>query len=233
MSQPIPHDEPRSYLHHACGQVTIMPDKVIQQYLDNPRSFSRSTFCAYCKKQVPEQDCTWQETGENLRDYFNQLQQEYDDHSRATGSAINFKLNGFRKFLAIALFFLTVVLPVSSLWQEGGLEPAASPRFPSFTRGARQTEPAIRTPWYLWPLAITGGILSLALYCPNWGYKRYALLCGPIAAIGTQMFLVYWLTGRTTVYRFEPVLVAMAGALPGIAIWVMLILRKVDYRRRA
>lgn len=215
MSQPIPPDEPRSYLHHACGQVTVMPEMVIHQYLDNPHSFSRSTYCAYCKKQVPEQDCTWQETGENLHDYFNQLQQEYDQTHAGTRSSINLKPGGIRKFLAIVLFMVMVILPVQSIWKDGGLEVGAS----------------VKTPWYLWPLAITGGILSLALYCPNWGCKRYALLCGPIAAIGAQMFLTYWLTGRVKVYRTEVVLVSMAGAFPGIALWVLLILRKAQYRR--
>ncbi len=228
MSQPVPPDEPRSYLHHECGQVTVMPEKVIQQYLDNPHSFSRSTFCAYCKKQVPEQDCTWQETGENLHTYFETLLREYDQAKAGSRSAINLKPGGFRKFLAIVLFMATVIFPVQSIWKDGGLDPEPVSRFPASTRFAQST---VKTPWYLWPLAITGGILSLALYCPNWGCKRYALLCGPIAAIGAQMFLTYWLTGRTNVFRTEVVLISMAGAFPGIAIWAMLILRKAQYRR--
>lgn len=234
MPSAIPANEPREYVHKNCGYTTIMPDEVIEEYLDDPNTFGTRTFCAYCKKQVPDSECTWVETGESLRSYIQRLQREYVP---TAGSKLHLKPNGMRRFLAIAIFVLCVIIPVQSAWQDGQLEGESTSisRFgPRLGRaGYVNSTPSVHISWYLWPLAITGSIFSLALYFPSWGFKRYALVCGPVAGIGALMFLSYWLTGRQTIYRFEPVLVAMAGAVPGVAVWALLILRKIERRRLA
>lgn len=234
-SDSIPKNEPREYVHHACGYTTIMPDDVIRTYLADPHAFGNTTFCAKCQREVPDSECTWVETGEQLRSYMTRLQQRHvpvADVERQ--SAFHLNLRGFRRYLAVMIFVGCIILPVESLWKDGKLETqenTTTNRFgPRSARLAAAETPnsGVKVTWYLWPIAVMGSMLALALYCPGWGFKRYALLCGPIVGIGALMFLSYWLTGRDKIYRFEPVLVAFAGAAPGIAIWTMLVLRKAE-----
>ncbi|MGL4419151.1 MAG: hypothetical protein ACRCZF_00675 [Gemmataceae bacterium] len=70
----LPRGTPRQYVHLSCGEVTTMPTDVIETYLDNPFHFAPMTYCAECEKDVPNKKCEWEETGENLNDYFEDLQ---------------------------------------------------------------------------------------------------------------------------------------------------------------
>src|SRR5687767_6005281 len=70
----IPPGTPRVYVHKKCGRHTEMPADVIRTYLDNPFAFGHQTTCSYCDKEVPWEKCEWEETGENLLDYFEDLQ---------------------------------------------------------------------------------------------------------------------------------------------------------------
>lgn len=230
----IPKNEPREYVHHTCGYTTIMPDEVIQAYLADPYTFDNTTFCANCKRQVPDTECTWVESGEQLRSYMERLQRQHVPVASAEGGrSFNLNVRGLSRYLALIIFFACIILPVESLWKDGKLDPERNatqmgrigPRLGRMATGDAAPS-GVQVSWYLWPIAVMGSIVALMLYCPGWGFKRYALLCGPIAGIGALMFLSYWLTGRHTIYRFEPIVVAMAGATPGIALWTMLVLRK-------
>lgn len=209
-----------------------MPNEVIEQYLHDPSSFGANTFCAYCRKQVPDRECTWLETGEHLDQYMRRLQQNHIP----TGSAevsdqppLDLNVRGFLRYLAIILFVAGVVLPLDSSWREGRLSGTPEtrsnvPRFGNvrsrFVDDAREQQ---GVPWYLKTIAVVSSIVALMLYLPRWGFKRYALLAGPIMGLGAFWVLGYWLSGRTTIVRYEPVLAGMLGALPGIVLWIVLV----------
>jgi hypothetical protein len=66
---------PRAYIHSTCGGGTQMPDDVIANYLADPWYYypNDTTYCFHCKRYVPQEECTWQETNENLSVYFQNL----------------------------------------------------------------------------------------------------------------------------------------------------------------
>jgi hypothetical protein len=65
---------PRVYVHRKCGVATQMPEEIIRSYLQNPYLYSSDeTFCCGCNKHVPERECKWTETGENLQEYMDRL----------------------------------------------------------------------------------------------------------------------------------------------------------------
>lgn len=239
MAKHLRAEEPCEYRHAACGGVTRMPQEVIEEYLEDPDAFAGTTFCAHCRREVPDAECSWVETGERLDAYMRRLQRETNRATYRPTAEVDLRPNGIRRFLAIALFFVAVVLPIDAVWRAGGLEPQApvpdrhAMIRPPWREAREPAAPEIALPFYLWPLAIVGGIFSLALYAPAWGCKRYALLFGPVAAGGALMFLKYWLTGRQEIYRFEPVIASMIGAAPGVALWAALVLRKLRHKAEA
>lgn len=65
---------PHWYRHLKCGEVTGMPEEIIQTYLANPWFYlSDKTFCTGCGKHVRQRECVWEETGENLQTYSDRL----------------------------------------------------------------------------------------------------------------------------------------------------------------
>ena len=65
---------PKWYRHQKCGEVTGMPDEIIETYLTNPWFYlSDKTFCTGCGTHVRLKECVWEETGENLQAYNNRL----------------------------------------------------------------------------------------------------------------------------------------------------------------
>jgi hypothetical protein len=67
-------DAPRVYMHRKCGARTGMPQEIIRTYLHNPWFYlSRQTFCAGCRKHVPQDECVWIETSEDLQSYTERL----------------------------------------------------------------------------------------------------------------------------------------------------------------
>ncbi len=65
---------PVVYEHSTCGVATCMPDEIVRSYLKNPYLYlADTTFCAGCGKQVPNRECKWEETGENVQTYFDRL----------------------------------------------------------------------------------------------------------------------------------------------------------------
>lgn len=61
---------PQVYKHKRCGETTVMPEEIIRSYLEDPYLFaSDETFCTGCNKHVPQKECFWVETRENLQEY--------------------------------------------------------------------------------------------------------------------------------------------------------------------
>jgi hypothetical protein len=51
-----------------------MPEEIIRSYLRNPFLYmADATFCCGCGTHVPDRECTWRETGENLQEYMDGL----------------------------------------------------------------------------------------------------------------------------------------------------------------
>jgi hypothetical protein len=226
---------PREYVHKECGYTTIMPEEVVEQYLHDPHTFGSNTFCAYCRKQVPDRECNWVETGESLSSYMQRLQQNHVPVAmveKPVNKILDLNVRGFRRYLAIFLFMVGVIFPIDSCFRDGLLLETANVRSAPMSRfgGPRgrlvEATQESSMPWYLKPLAVVMSILALMLYLPNWGFKRYALIAGPMIGLGSIWLLTYWLTGRTSIHRFEPVLAAMLGALPGVAVWILLVRAK-------
>ena len=62
---------------HTCGGATRMPEEIIRSYLQNPHLYlADATFCCGCGKHVPNRECTWVETGEDLQTYMSKLRGE-------------------------------------------------------------------------------------------------------------------------------------------------------------
>ena len=65
---------PTVYVHRKCGAATGMPEEIVRSYLQNPYLYmADATFCTGCGKHVPFRQCEWMETGENLREYMDEL----------------------------------------------------------------------------------------------------------------------------------------------------------------
>jgi hypothetical protein len=65
---------PRVYVHRRCGAATGMPEEIIRSYLKNPFLYGADeTFCTGCRRHVPQRECVWIETGENLQTYMDGL----------------------------------------------------------------------------------------------------------------------------------------------------------------
>lgn len=65
---------PRWYRHDSCGEVTGMPEEIIETYLTNPWFYlSDKTFCTGCHRHVRLKECVWEETGEDLQTYTDRL----------------------------------------------------------------------------------------------------------------------------------------------------------------
>ncbi len=65
---------PSVYVHRRCGVATGMPEDIIRSYLKNPFLYTAGrTFCHGCHTHVPDRECVWTETGEDLQSYFDGL----------------------------------------------------------------------------------------------------------------------------------------------------------------
>lgn len=65
---------PVVYIHEVCGTGTRMPEEIVRSYLNNPFLYgANTTFCVGCSRHVPNRECHWDETRENLQDYFDRL----------------------------------------------------------------------------------------------------------------------------------------------------------------
>lgn len=140
--------------------------------------------------------------------------------------------NDLRKGLVLMAITFILVLPEVFAWGSGST-PVESPRsFPSGAyrpRGGFIREPSESTASKIFNtigsivkrIFIIGAVtIALMVYYPRAGFKRFALLAGPIIAILVPLAIATYLQGREEVYRVELVFVTMLAALPGAALYV-------------
>lgn len=150
-----------------------------------------------------------------------------------------FSMYGLRKVLAGLLIAAATTLPPVIAWQHPAADPPRSAGFPSGRFAPRggflreREQPSTGRTILSWLAAAfrhtTVAVvttLGLMLYYPRQGFKRYALLCGPLLAVIVPACLSAYLQGREEVYRVELVLVSMIASLPAIGLYVWLTWRK-------
>lgn len=93
---------PTAYVHERCGGVTEMPANIRANYLADPYFYSSGTICATCGGEVPDQQCTWVETGENLRDYMWRLKKSKSQNYHTVRRLLPF-LCGFLLMIFVLL----------------------------------------------------------------------------------------------------------------------------------
>ncbi len=75
---------PQVYVHHRCGVETCMPEDIVRSYLKDPYLYSADeTFCCGCGRHVPNRQCSWVESDENLQEYFGRLRRAAVTGSRS------------------------------------------------------------------------------------------------------------------------------------------------------
>jgi hypothetical protein len=151
--------------------------------------------------------------------------------------------SGFRKILAIMLVTAVTVLPEFFSWASPPRQEVSfgSPgaRFPSsrFSSDRFQEDSGGSTAGkvlgVVWRIFKTGFVMVVAtlgvmLYYPRPGFKRYALLCGPLIAIMVPLTLSLYLRGRTEIFRAEILVVSLVAAIPAIALYFYLTWRKAQ-----
>jgi hypothetical protein len=143
---------------------------------------------------------------------------------------------GFRKLFALMLVVAVTVLPEVFSWvgtpvQQPGL---GMPRGDLGARSRFLSEPEAEGTGLL---ATLGRILwrtfvvlvatfGLILYYPRSGFKRYALLCGPLIAFLVPACVAQYLEGRTEVFRAEVLVVTLLALAPGVGLYIWLTWRK-------
>jgi hypothetical protein len=146
---------------------------------------------------------------------------------------------GFRKIFALMLLFSVTALPELFSWSEypGEQSPAAgmpAGRFrPQGGFLSHHEEPKSSFLQKLWTFikrscVVLITIFAVMLYYPRSGFKRYALLCGPVFAFVVPFCVANYLQGRTEVYRGEIAAVSVLALAPGIALYVFLTWRKAQ-----
>lgn len=66
--------EPQIYRHSKCGAGTQMPEEIVRSYLVNPYLYlADKTFCTGCGTHVPNRECEWIDTGEDLQTHIDRL----------------------------------------------------------------------------------------------------------------------------------------------------------------
>lgn len=67
-------NEPQVYQHLKCGGATQMPEEIVRSYLVNPYLYlADKTFCTGCGTHVPNSECIWIDTGEDLQTHIDRL----------------------------------------------------------------------------------------------------------------------------------------------------------------
>jgi hypothetical protein len=133
-----------------------------------------------------------------------------------------------RNFIGYALFTLCTIIPSVSIWQYGG-DASQQPAFnrPQFgPRGGRFQQSPVDWKARAWwigrgVLAVVGTTVAMMILLPHAGCKRFAVLFGPPTGLAAVAATAYWLTGRTEIYRVEPVLVGLMAAVPTGFLWVL------------
>ena len=147
--------------------------------------------------------------------------------------------SGFRKVFALMLIVSVTVLPGVFTWvgtpvkQDRATTTPSGQFRPSGGFLPERQEPLTGILELIWTvlkrcLAIFFTTLGVMMYYPSRGFKRYALLCGPLIAIVVPICLAVYLQGRTEVFRAEILLVSLLALSPGIGLYVYLTWRKAQ-----
>ncbi|MFO0939729.1 MAG: hypothetical protein U0930_03070 [Pirellulales bacterium] len=132
---------PVVYIHEVCGTGTLMPEEIVRSYLKNPFLYgANTTFCAGCSKQVPNRECHWDETRENLQDYFDRLRNAHSyvpaeskpvtprlKPERTEAEPTNSSFSGWTILVGLAVIlggYALKKLPVEAMKQVGNNEAA-------------------------------------------------------------------------------------------------------------
>jgi hypothetical protein len=131
------------------------------------------------------------------------------------------------------------VLPATFTWVSQPVEQPGFARMPTSRFGSgggylsRRDEPRSNVLHIIWSVikrsaVVVAATIGFMLYYPRQGFKRYALLCGPLAAFIVPWAVSSYLQGRTEVFRAELFVVALIALSPGIALYVFLTWRKAQ-----
>lgn len=154
--------------------------------------------------------------------------------SRTVYSSLNER--SCRNTLGYLLFAISTILPTIAYWQSGGDQvplhrpqwsvdrPRSHPLGPWPGTGERSdtgTRVAVIAWWLVRAaFAALGTTIAMAVLLPYPGCKRFALLLGAPTGLAAMTASSLWLAGRTEVYRFEPVLAGIVGAIPTGFLWL-------------
>lgn len=139
------------------------------------------------------------------------------------------------------LFAVSAIIPAVSSWQREPVPQRVTPGFrsspfdgpPSRRSGDRRgsqgpfttltSSEVLSWAWYFFRLflASVGTAIAMLVLLPYSGCKRFAILFGPPTGIAVMTATSLWLVERTSIYRVEPVLVAMIAAVPTGALWIL------------
>ena len=146
-----------------------------------------------------------------------------------------------RNLIGYMLFAVSAIIPAVSSWQREPVPQRTAPGFrsspfdgpPSRRFGDRRgsqgpfttltSRDALSWAWYFFRLFLTtvGTTIAMLVLLPYSGCKRFAILFGPPTGIAVMTATSLWLAGRTSIYRVEPVLVAMIAAVPTGMLWIL------------
>lgn len=144
---------------------------------------------------------------------------------------------GFRKTLAIALVVSVTALPTVFSWVGTPVDQDAAMNMPSgrfrpsgglLPERETSSDSVFDRIWSTIKRAAVVFMTTIAfvLYYPRLGFKRYALLCGPLLAFIVPACIDMYLQGRVEVYRVEVALVMLAAMSPGVGLYMWLTWRK-------
>ncbi len=144
---------------------------------------------------------------------------------------------GFRKVFALMLVVAVTVLPQAFAWVATPIEQPGASSLPTgrfAPRGGflpQREEPRPGRLQSIWngiqrSFVVAVATIGFMMYYPRKGFKRHALLCGPLVAFLVPLCVSSYLQGRTEVFRAELVVVALIALSPGIALYVALTWRK-------
>jgi hypothetical protein len=79
---------PRTFVHDLCRAPTEMPADQVRGRLENPHGYNDWVYCAKCDGYVARRECRWQDTGENLGEFFDKAKAAVPPPPSTVGSAL-------------------------------------------------------------------------------------------------------------------------------------------------
>jgi hypothetical protein len=79
---------PRRFLHDLCKAPTEMPADQVRGRLANPHGYNDWVYCAKCDGYVARRECRWEDTGENLAEFFDKAKAVVPPPPTSVGAAL-------------------------------------------------------------------------------------------------------------------------------------------------